>query len=166
MSTYIITLLQHSHTPSLLYRLLVHLQTQDPHESAFSCFSGITALYHTKSTRLLCKLVHFTSKILMRVHFLVLVASQHSTTPSLLDYYATWCTFRPKILMRVHFLVLVASPPLHHTKSTRLLCNLVHFTSKILMRVHFLDLVASQHSHTPSLLDYYATWCTSHPRSS
>ena len=60
------------------------LQTQDPHESAFSRFSGITAVSHTKSTRLLGNLVQFTSKILMRVHFLVLVASQHSHTPSLL----------------------------------------------------------------------------------
>ena len=33
------------------------------------------------------------------------------------------------------------------------------------LRVHFLILVASQHSHTPSLLDYYATYCTSDQRS-
>ena len=72
------------------------LQTQDPHENAFSRFSGITTFSHTKSTGLLCKLVHFTTKILMRVHFLDLVASQHSHTPSLLDYYASWCTSQPR----------------------------------------------------------------------
>ena len=33
------------------------------------------------------------------------------------------------------------------------------------LRVHFLILEASQHSHTPSLLDYYATYCTSDQRS-
>ena len=50
------------------------LQTQDPHESAFSRFSGITVFSHAKSTRLVGNLVHFRPKILMRVHFLVLVA--------------------------------------------------------------------------------------------
>ena len=91
------------------------LQTQDPHESAFSDrFSGITAFSHTKSTGLLCNLVHFRPKILMRVHFLDLVASQHSHTPSLLDYYAAYCTSDPaKILMGVHFFILVASQHSH-----------------------------------------------------
>ena len=85
------------------------LQIQDRYESAFSHFSGITAFSHTKSTGLLCNLLHFRSKIDMRVHFLILVASQHSHTASLLDYYAPYCTSDSiKIDMRVHFLILVA----------------------------------------------------------
>ena len=154
-----------SHTKSTT-EITSALHTQDPHESAFSCFSGITAFSHTKSTRLLCKLVHFRPKILMRVHFLVLVASQYSHTPSLLDYSRQLGALQTQDPHESAFSCFSGIIAFSHTKSTRLLCKLVHFRPKILMRVHFLVLVASQQSHTPSLLDYYANWCTSDPRSS
>ena len=65
------------------------LHIQDPHESAFSCFSG---MHHSILTHQVYWITMQISALQTQdphereLIFLVLVASQHSHTPCLLDY--------------------------------------------------------------------------------
>ena len=92
----------------------------------------VAILRSWSASGLLCNLLHFRPKIDESV-FLILVASQHSDTPSLLDYYATYCTSGPRSPSWgafSHFSGITA----FYTKSTGLLCNLLHFRPKIATR--------------------------------
>ena len=59
----------------------------------------------------------------------------------------------------LHFCTFIIVRPLSHTRSSKLLCNLLHCELRIALDCIFALLSLSDHSHTPDLVNYYATYC-------
>ena len=59
----------------------------------------------------------------------------------------------------LHFCTFIIVRPLSHTRSSKLLCNLLHCELRIALDCIFALLSSSDHSHTPDLVNYYATYC-------
>ena len=55
--------------------------------------------------------------------------------------------------------IFIVFSPLSHTRSSKLLCNLLHCELRIALDCIFALLSLSDHSHTPDVVNYYATYC-------
>ena len=59
----------------------------------------------------------------------------------------------------LHFCTFIIVRPLSNTRSSEWLCNLLHCDFRIALDCIFALLSYSVHSHTPDLVNYYATYC-------
>ena len=65
-----------------------------------------------------------------------------------------------RIALDCIFALFIIFRPLSHTRSSKLLCNLLHCGLRIALDCIFALLSSPDHSHTPDLVNYYATYCT------
>ena len=132
-----------------------------------------TALSHTKSSEWLSSSDHSHTPDLVNGF----VTYYTATSESLWTAFLHFIVFRPlshtrfskllcnllhcklRIALDCIFALLSLSRPLSHTRSSKLLCNLLHCELRIALDCIFALLSLSDHSHTPDLVNYYATYC-------
>ena len=124
----------------------------------------VRPLSHTRSSEWLCNLLHCDFRIALDCIF-ALVLSDHSHIPylvtNLLPDLVNYCNLlQAQNRSGLHFCTFIIVRPLSHTRSSKLLCNLLHCELRIALDCIFALLSSSDHSHTPDLVNYYATYCT------
>ena len=128
------------------------LQAQNRSGLHFCTFIIVRPLSHTRSSKLLCNLLHCELRIALDCIFALLSLSDHSHTPDLVNYYATYCiassdhSHTPdlsskllcnllhcelRIALDCIFALFIIFRPLSHTRSSKLLCNLLHCELRI-----------------------------------
>ena len=124
---------------------LTALRAQDNAGLQFCTFIIVRPLSHTRSSKLLCNILHcelsfdHLRPLWTAVFALLSSLSDHSHTPDLVNYYAT---LRAQNHSGLHFCTFIISRPLSHTRSSKLLCNLLlraqdnalHFCTFIISR--------------------------------
>ena len=127
-TAFLIVFRWHSHIPysSKLLCKFTALQAQNRSGLHFCTFIIVRPLSHTRSSKLLCNLLHCELRIALDCIFALLSSSDHSHTPDLVNYYATYCTASSESNSGLHFCTFIIFRPLSHTRSSKLLCNLLH----------------------------------------
>ena len=138
---------------------LTALQAQNRSGLHFCTFIIVRPLTHTRSSKLLCNLLHCELRIALDCIFALLssVRPLSHTRSSKLLCNLLHCELR--IALDCIFALFIIFRPLSHTRSSKLLCNLLHCGLRIALDCIFALLSSPDHSHTPDLVNYYATYC-------